>query len=49
MLYIVSLIFQFWLISMAIPTLMGVLGSSDRLVSIMNWVVTVPTTGTEDI
>ncbi len=49
MLYIVSLIFQFWIMSYAFPTLMGVLGSSDRLVSIMNYEVTVRTDGKEDI
>lgn len=49
MLYIVSLIFQFWLISYAVPSLMGVLGASDRLVSIMNWKIIVPCDGNEDI
>ena len=49
MLYIVSLIFQFWLISLAIPSLMGVLGASDRLVSIMNWKIIVHCEGKEDV
>lgn len=49
MLYIVSLIFQFWIMSYAIPTLMSVMGSSDRLASVMNYEITVKQDGKEDI